>query len=181
VVLAGLAAVGARHRRADVAGLPRAGRAGVRDDRRGLGAVGVVRGADDEPGRDTGALTAGPAAHAELSRRWVAAAAAGLTYVLLGALAPVTAAVVTGTDERLVTTAAGLGLLGALIGAVTTAWSDERSRTPAAVTLLVAASGVTVSASAPRRSGCSPAERCSRSTALAVSLPRWPSCASRTA
>ena len=47
-------------------------------------------------------------------------------------------------DERLVATAAGLGLLGALVGAVTTAWSDERSRTPAAVTLLVAASGVTV-------------------------------------
>lgn len=92
----------------------------------------------------TGALTAGPAAHAELGRRWVAAAAAGVTYVLLGALAPVTAAVVTGTDERLVATAAGLGLLGALVGAVTTAWSDERSRIPAAVTLLVAASGVTV-------------------------------------
>ena len=92
----------------------------------------------------TGALTAGPAAHDDLSRRWVAAAAAGVTYVLLGALAPVTAAVVTGTDQRLVATAAGLGLLGALVGAVTTAWSDERSRTPAAVTLLVAASGVTV-------------------------------------
>ena len=92
----------------------------------------------------TGALTAGPAAHEDLSRRWVAAAAAGVTYVVLAALAPVTAAVVTGTDERLVATAAGLGLLGALVGAVTTAWSDERSRTPAAVTLLVAASGVTV-------------------------------------
>ena len=92
----------------------------------------------------TGALTAGPAAHADLARRWVAAAAAGLTYVVLGALAPLTAAVVTSTDPRLVATAAGLGLLGALVGAVTTAWSDERSRTPAAVTLLVCASGVTV-------------------------------------
>ena len=92
----------------------------------------------------TGALTAGPAAHAELGLRWVAAAAAGATYVLLGALAPVTAAVVTGTDPLLVATAAGLGLLGALIGSVTTAWSEERSRTPAAVTLLVSASGVTV-------------------------------------
>jgi benzoate membrane transport protein len=67
-----------------------------------------------------------------------------VTYVLLAALAPLTAAVVTGTDERLVATAAGLGLLGALVGAVATAWSDERSRTPAAVTLLVSASGVTV-------------------------------------
>jgi benzoate membrane transport protein len=92
----------------------------------------------------TGALTAGPAAHADLERRWVAAAAAGATYVVLGALAPFTATVVTGTDPRLVATAAGLGLLGALVGAVTTAWSDERSRMPAAVTLLVSASGVTV-------------------------------------
>jgi hypothetical protein len=40
-----------------------------------------------------------------------------VTYVLLAALAPLTAAVVTGTDERLVATAAGLGLLGALVGA----------------------------------------------------------------
>lgn len=92
----------------------------------------------------TGALTAGPAAHADLERRWVAAASAGATYVVLGALAPFTATVVTGTDPRLVATAAGLGLLGALVGAVTTAWSDERSRVPAAVTLLVSASGVTV-------------------------------------
>ncbi len=92
----------------------------------------------------TGALTAGPAAHADLDRRWVAAASAGLSYVVLGALAPFTAAVIAGTDPRLVATAAGLGLLGALVGAVTTAWSDERSRTPSAVTLLVCASGVTV-------------------------------------
>ena len=92
----------------------------------------------------TGALTAGPAAHADLSRRWVAAAAAGATYVLLAALAPLTAALVTGADERLVATAAGLGLLGALTAAVSGAWADEACRTPAAVTLLVTASGVTV-------------------------------------
>ena len=92
----------------------------------------------------TGALTAGPAAHPDLARRWVAAASAGVMYLLLGALAPLTAAVVSGTDPRLVATAAGLGLLGAFTGAVSGAWADERCRTPAAVTLLVTASGVTV-------------------------------------
>ena len=111
----------------------------------GLRAGRAVRRADDQPRRHHRRAHRRARRRTPSSdRRWVAAASAGATYVLLGALAPVTAAVVTGTDPRLVATAAGLGLLGALVGAVTTAWSDERSRTPAAVTLLVSASGVTV-------------------------------------
>jgi len=89
----------------------------------------------------TGALTAGPAAHPDPAVRWVAGASSGATYLLLGALAPVTSAVVVGTDPRLVATAAGLALLGAFAGAAASALEDERTRTAAVVTLLVAGSG----------------------------------------
>jgi benzoate membrane transport protein len=91
----------------------------------------------------TGALTAGPAAHPDPALRWVAGAASGVTYLLLGALAPLTSAVVVGADPRLVATAAGLALLGAFGGAAAAAVQDERTRTAAVVTLLVAGSGVT--------------------------------------
>jgi benzoate membrane transport protein len=90
----------------------------------------------------TGALTAGPAAHPDPERRWVAAVSAGATYAVLAALAPLTAALVASTDPRLVQTAAGLALLGSFAAATTAALTDEAHRLAAAVTLLVAASGV---------------------------------------
>lgn len=92
----------------------------------------------------TGALTAGPAAHPDPARRWVTGVSSGLTYLLLGALSPVAAAVIAGTDPRLVATAAGLGLFGAFTAAAAAALREDRHRTPAAVTLLVTASGVTL-------------------------------------
>lgn len=90
----------------------------------------------------TGALTAGPQAHPDPARRWVAAAAAGLSYLVLAALAPLTSTLVTGVDERLVATAAGLALVGAFTASAATALRDEGTRLPAAATLLVTASGV---------------------------------------
>lgn len=91
----------------------------------------------------TGALTAGPAAHPDPERRWVAAVSAGVAYVGLAAVAPLTAALVTQTDPRLVRTAAGLALLGSFGGAAAAALREEATRLPAVVTLLVAASGTT--------------------------------------
>ncbi len=90
----------------------------------------------------TGALSAGPAAHPEPGKRWVAAAVMGLTNLLLAAAAPFASAVVTGVDERLVATAAGLALLTALAGAAAAALQEPRTRLAALVTLLVAASGL---------------------------------------
>jgi benzoate membrane transport protein len=92
----------------------------------------------------TGALTAGPAAHPDPARRWVTGVSSGLTYLALGALSPVAAAVIAGTDPQLVATAAGLGLFGAFTASAAAALLDDRHRTPAAVTLLVTASGVTL-------------------------------------
>ncbi len=91
----------------------------------------------------TGALTAGPGAHRDPARRWVAAVAAGGAYVALAAVAPVTAALVTQTDPRLIRTAAGLALLASFAGAAAAALREEATRLPAAVTLLTAASGTT--------------------------------------
>ena len=90
----------------------------------------------------TAALAAGPGAHADPARRWVAGVTAGITMLLLGALAPLTSAVVTGADPRLVATAAGLALLGAFCSSAADALRDEPTRLAAAVTLLVAGSGV---------------------------------------
>jgi benzoate membrane transport protein len=92
----------------------------------------------------TGALTAGPSAHPDPARRWVTGVSSGLTYLALGALSPVAAAVIAGTDPRLVATAAGLGLFGAFTASAAAALREDEHRAPAAVTLLVTASGVTL-------------------------------------
>ena len=97
----------------------------------------------------TGALTAGPTAHADPARRWVCAVASGLAYLVLAALAPVTAAVVTQVDPRLVAAAAGLALLGAFAGAASGALRDDATRTAAVVTLVVTASGVSAAGLGP--------------------------------
>jgi benzoate membrane transport protein len=91
----------------------------------------------------TAALTAGDTAHPDPGRRWVAAAASGLTYLVLGGLAPLTASIVTQTDPRLVGTAAGLALVLTFTTATRTALADDATRVPAVVTLLVTASGLT--------------------------------------
>ncbi len=109
----------------------------------GFSAVGVVLGSPTvNLAAITGALTAGPSAHPDPGRRWVAAGAAGLTNLLLAAVAPATATLVTGVDPRLVATAAGLALLPALATAAATALRDEPTRLAAVVTLVVTASGI---------------------------------------
>ncbi|TCJ94591.1 benzoate/H(+) symporter BenE family transporter [Nocardia alba] len=89
------------------------------------------------------ALAAGPAAGPEPKRRWIAAATAGATYLVLGlasaALVTLIAAAPAGTIE----TVAGLALLATLAAALTGALSDPAHRIAALVTFLVAASGTT--------------------------------------
>jgi benzoate membrane transport protein len=91
----------------------------------------------------TGALTSGPTAHDDPERRYVAAAASGLTYLVLAGLAPLTASIVTQTDPALVGTAAGLALVLTFAAASAQALGPEATRIPAAVTLVVTASGMT--------------------------------------
>jgi benzoate membrane transport protein len=90
----------------------------------------------------TAVLTAGPAAHPDPTRRWVAGVSMGTTYVVLGPLAAAVAAVSVAAPTGLIAAVAGVALLGAFAGAATTALRDEPHREAAAITFVVAASGV---------------------------------------
>jgi benzoate membrane transport protein len=90
----------------------------------------------------TAALCAGPDAHPDPARRYVAAAAAGLTYIALGLSAGLAAAFVAASPPLLITCVAGLALFGSLAGALNGALAREEERLPAVVTFAVAASGV---------------------------------------
>jgi benzoate membrane transport protein len=92
----------------------------------------------------TSALTAGPEAGPDPSRRWTAVVSACLTYLVLALASTVLTALVAAAPDGILQAAAGLALLGTLAGAVSSALSEPRDRTPAVVTLLIAASGVTV-------------------------------------
>lgn len=92
----------------------------------------------------TAALTAGPHAGADRSRRWLASVAAAATYVVLGLAAAALAALVAAAPGDVIQAAAGLALLGTFGSALGQALTDEDDREAAAVCFLVAASGVTV-------------------------------------
>ncbi len=91
----------------------------------------------------TAALTAGPDAHPDPERRWLAAAAAGVSYLVLGLGAGLATALVASAPAGLIEAVAGLALLGALAGALTAALDAPEHREPALVTFVVAASGIT--------------------------------------
>ncbi|GAD87847.1 benzoate/H(+) symporter BenE family transporter [Nocardia asteroides NBRC 15531] len=90
------------------------------------------------------ALSAAPSASPDPKRRWIAAATAGGSYLILGlasaALVTLIAAAPAGTLE----TVAGLALLATLAAALTGALSDPEHRMAGLVTFLVAASGTTL-------------------------------------
>jgi benzoate membrane transport protein len=90
------------------------------------------------------ALAAGPDAHPDRDRRWIAAAVAGGGLIALGLCAGVATALVAASPTALVDTVAGLALVGALAGALASALADEARRDAAVVTLVVSASGITL-------------------------------------
>ena len=90
----------------------------------------------------TAALCAGRDAHPDPQRRWIAAAAGGVTYILLGLGAGFAAAFIAASPPLLIQAVAGLALLGALGGALTAALQNERERLPAVMTFVTAASGL---------------------------------------
>jgi benzoate membrane transport protein len=90
----------------------------------------------------TAALVAGPDADPRPERRWIAGASSGATYVVIGPLAGVAAALVAAAPAVVISAVAGLALLGALGGALTGATADPEYRDAAIVTLVVSASGI---------------------------------------
>ena len=89
----------------------------------------------------TAALCAGPEAHADQRRRYIAATVAGGTYVLLGLGAGFAAAFIAASPPLLIEAVAGLALLASLAGALVAALSGEKERLPAVATFVTAASG----------------------------------------
>jgi benzoate membrane transport protein len=90
------------------------------------------------------ALMAGPDAHEDSTKRWVAAFAGGASYIVLGLAASLSASLVSASPPLLITTVAGLAMLGALVSGITAALENPQHRLVAIITFLVVASGIVV-------------------------------------
>lgn len=92
----------------------------------------------------TAAICMGPEAHEDAARRYVAAMAAGVFYLIVGLLGATVAALFAALPAELVLAIAGLALLGTIGASLAAALRDEAEREPALVTFLVTASGVSL-------------------------------------
>ncbi|MEO6013665.1 MAG: benzoate/H(+) symporter BenE family transporter [Devosia sp.] len=92
----------------------------------------------------TAAIAAGPEAHPDPEKRWVAPVAAGVTYFALALLATLAAAFIAASPPILIQAVAGLALIPSLASALAGALADEETRLPAIVTFVTTASGITL-------------------------------------
>lgn len=92
----------------------------------------------------TAAICQSPDAHPDASKRWLAAAAAGVFYLLAGIFGGSITALMAALPLSWVQTLAGLALLGTISGSLYQALQHETERDAAIVTFLVTASGVTL-------------------------------------
>ncbi|MEA2305032.1 MAG: benzoate rane transport protein [Solirubrobacteraceae bacterium] len=92
----------------------------------------------------TAGLTAGPDAHPDPGRRWIATVAGGVAYLVLGISAGLVTAVIAASPPVVIEAVAGLALLGALAAALGAATADPAQRDAAIVTFVVSASGLTL-------------------------------------
>ena len=90
----------------------------------------------------TAALAAGPDAHPDRSRRWIASVTAGSVYILFGLTAGVSAALLTAAPPLLVEAIAGLALLGTLGSALSATLAQPEGREAAVITFVISASGI---------------------------------------
>jgi benzoate membrane transport protein len=92
----------------------------------------------------TAALCAGPDAHPDPARRYVAGIFGGVGYMLLAAIAAIAAQLIARSPPFLIEAVAGLALIGAFGNAMLNATQDEDGRLPGLVTFLVTASGLSL-------------------------------------
>jgi benzoate membrane transport protein len=92
----------------------------------------------------TAALAAGPDAHPDPARRWIAAATAGGAYVVIGAGVGLATALADAAPPMLTEAVAGVALVATLGSALAVAAADPEYRDAAIVTFVVSASAITV-------------------------------------
>jgi benzoate membrane transport protein len=92
----------------------------------------------------TAALCAGPEAGPDPGRRYIAAIAAGVGYIVLGLCAGFAAVLIAASPPLLIQAVAGLALLGSLASALSGALADEPRRIAAITTFVTTASGVSI-------------------------------------
>jgi len=90
----------------------------------------------------TAAICQGSEAHPDPAKRWLAAAAAGVFYLLAGVFGGSITTLLTALPVAYIHTLAGLALLSTIAGSLYQALNHERERDAAIVTFLVTASGV---------------------------------------
>ena len=90
----------------------------------------------------TAAICMGREAHADPDKRWVAAAACGALYCVVGVFGAAVSGLLTAFPRELVVAVAGLALLGTIGSGLATALKDDAYREAALITFLVTLSGV---------------------------------------
>lgn len=90
------------------------------------------------------AISLGPEAHTNPSRRYVAAVVAGLFYLVIGLFGATVATLFLAFPKPLVFAIAGLALFGTIASSLTNALTIEREREAALITFLVTASGLSL-------------------------------------
>lgn len=90
------------------------------------------------------ALAAGPQAHPDPSRRWIAGVSAGVTYLIFGPLSMAAGALAAAAPAGLIESIAGVALIATFAGAAAGALGPTDSRDAAAITFVVAASGFAI-------------------------------------
>ena len=92
----------------------------------------------------TAAICMGPEAHKDPDKRYVAAVAAGVFYLVVGIFGATIGALFIALPQELVMAIAGLALLNTIGKGLATALIEESKREPALITFLVTASGMTL-------------------------------------
>ena len=92
----------------------------------------------------TAAICMGREAHEDPRRRYVASAAAGVFYIVVGLLGGAVVGLIAAFPKALVLAVAGFALLGTIGAGLAAAMKDEGEREAALITFLVTASGLTL-------------------------------------
>ncbi|WP_045770775.1 benzoate/H(+) symporter BenE family transporter [Xanthomonas albilineans] len=92
----------------------------------------------------TASICLGHEAQEDPQRRYMAAVAAGLFYLLIGVFGATVAALFAALPRELVMAIAGIALLGTIGNSLASALKEEREREPALIAFLVTASGLSL-------------------------------------